>query len=628
MCTYVLLAAVAAELLVNSNLEKLDANGGLEGWSLPRFYRPACGEGLDATQGIVFENAAHSNYYGLARQVFEVRAGRSYRVTVQAKSELRKGEVKLCMEWNDAAGNYLSGSYAALKAEEKDGKWHRLAITTPRMPKDAARATVSLYCSPGSVGKAGWDNPSVALVRGEPLTALHCDSYRNTAANDDGTVTFRAVLNLVDSELDPADVMARFSYPGADGAEQTSEAAEVTMTCARLSVPVRDLAGGKVRFELSRRSDRVVLGTRELDFKRVACYPDKGVRIDSRNRLIVGGKRFFPIGMYWSSVNEKELDEYVAGGPFNCLMPYSSPSEKQLDLCEEKGVKVAFSVKDVYPWLRQYGTREAADAKVESLVRYAKDHPATLCYYINDEVGVAKMPELVHRYRQVAALDPDHPAWTVIYQYEEMRDYLSSSDAFGTDPYPNGKWEFGKCHRWVRTQCEQCFGARPQWQAVQVMDHGAYQSDRGKTAKTPVLTEDEMRNMTWQVLVAGADGIFFYSFFDLKRMAWKTPFQESFGRVCRLAKELKGYERFFLSDDEPTVFGKLPQGVGAKLWKCGGEYLLAIVNCKWRKTTVTLDLGAPYTVVCTDLGTPVSMNNGKIEMVYDDIGYSVLRLKR
>ncbi len=630
MCVGIVIAAVAAELLANPQLEKLDANGRLEGWNLPKLYKPVRGEGLSQTQGIVYENVADSNYYALAGQSVKVIPGRSYRVTVQAKSELKKGSVHLCCEWSDANGKYLSGNYASLKKDEMDGQWHRMTIITPRMPKDAVRANVSLYCGKGAIGKACWDDPSMTLVVDDPLKAMHCDSYRNTAADADGEVTFRAVLNLIDSNLTPTDVIASFSYPGADGKVHTVAAKEVAMTQAMIRLPVKDLASGKVRFVLFRKSDRKVLGAQDLDFRRIAKYPTKGVRIDSRRRLVVDGKRFFPIGMYWGSVSEKELDEYVAGGPFNCLMPYDGNlSRKTFDLCEKRGLKVAFSVKDIYPWYKQYGTREAADAAVKSRIESVKDHPATLCYYINDEVGVAKMPDLVHRQEQVKALDPNHPTWIVIYQFEEMRTYLSSSDAFGTDPYPGGKWEFGKCHRWVRTQCEQCFDSRPQWQAVQVMDHGAYMlANREKASKTHVLTEDEMRNMTWQVLVAGADGIFFYSFFDLKRMGWKTPFKESFGRVCTLAKELKGYERFFLSDDESKIFENLPAGVGAKMWQCGGEYLLAIVNCEWAKAKVSLDLGADYAVVANDLGKPLEVKNGKIEVEYDDIGYSILRLKR
>ncbi len=48
--------------------------------------------------------------------------------------------------------------------------------------------------------------------------------------------------------------------------------------------------------------------------------------IDPHRRLIVDGQPFFPLGMYWGGVKEKELGIY-AKGPFNCLMPWQSDDE-------------------------------------------------------------------------------------------------------------------------------------------------------------------------------------------------------------------------------------------------------------------------------------------------------------
>ena len=64
--------------------------------------------------------------------------------------------------------------------------------------------------------------------------------------------------------------------------------------------------------------------------------------IDEHNRLIFHGKPFFPLGMYWSSVNADHLNIYGQSA-FNCLMPYDSPNRKQMDLCHERGLKVIYS---------------------------------------------------------------------------------------------------------------------------------------------------------------------------------------------------------------------------------------------------------------------------------------------
>ena len=58
-------------------------------------------------------------------------------------------------------------------------------------------------------------------------------------------------------------------------------------------------------------------------------------RIDENRRLLVEGKPFFPLGMYFSSIDPKDIEEY-AKSKFNCLMPYGSPTRQQMDLASAK----------------------------------------------------------------------------------------------------------------------------------------------------------------------------------------------------------------------------------------------------------------------------------------------------
>ena len=623
---------IAAEMLTNPHLEGADSSGKITGWSKPsRHYQYVTSGGFDGSGCLTYENADETDYYALPSQIIPVGPGRKYLMTAWAKSGLTSGQVNACFEWVDSSDKYISGRYISLGdvAQGTDGGWHQMTIVTPRMPDSAVRAHVTLYCSRGALGTARWDEVSVTRIIEPAVPGFCTDAYRETAADSDPPVTFRGVLNLADYDLTESEVRADLSWTDAGGAPRRIEVADIAANVATAAVPVSDLATGPVTFRLYRRSDGSELGSRSLVFTRLASYPATGVRVDRRNRLVVDGKPFFPIGMYWSGVTADQLDEYVQGGPFNCLMAYNTPSKNALDLCAARGVRVAFSVKDIYPFKSNgaYPTREAADAKVAQLLAYAKDHPATLCYYVNDEVGLQEADELTHRYEQVRGIDPNHPTWAVLFQYDEFRGYMPTSDILGSDPYPTGTNEFGKCYRWVRTQCDQVFDSRPQWQAVQVHDHGAYSlSDEAKAAATSVPTLGEIRNMTWQILAAGAEGVFFYSHFDLKRMDWKTPFSESFGRVCTVARELKGLERFFLSESPAPVLEGLPNGMTARMWTCGRERLLAIVNADWKPVRTTLDLGDDYNVVATEVGRPLAVSAGKVDVALDETGLSVMRL--
>jgi hypothetical protein len=83
-----------------------------------------------------------------------------------------------------------------------------------------------------------------------------------------------------------------------------------------------------------------VLSSRQHVLRR---WPDSfqpKVRIDERRRLIVGGKPFFPLGMYTGGMDDGAMRRYAEGGPFNCLIIYGSPPKEMLDRAARHNLKV------------------------------------------------------------------------------------------------------------------------------------------------------------------------------------------------------------------------------------------------------------------------------------------------
>ena len=74
--------------------------------------------------------------------------------------------------------------------------------------------------------------------------------------------------------------------------------------------------------------DGKVLEAARHDLVRLADDFKPKAYIDEHRRLILDGKPFFPIGMYWSSINEADLKLY-AESKFNCLMPYGPPTRRR-----------------------------------------------------------------------------------------------------------------------------------------------------------------------------------------------------------------------------------------------------------------------------------------------------------
>ncbi len=190
-----------------------------------------------------------------------------------------------------------------------------------------------------------------------------------------------------------------------------------------LEFPTGQLAPGEYRLAVRLAGpDGAELQTASHRLVRVPDDFKPRCAVDEHRRLLVDGKPFFPIGMYWSSINEEDLQLY-AQSKFNCLMPYGSPSTAQMDLAHKHGLKVIYSIKDWYAGSRycpqSIKTAEDEERHVRARVRQFRDHPALLAWYLNDELPQQYMPQLEAHQRWVAEEDPHHPTWVVLYQYRE-----------------------------------------------------------------------------------------------------------------------------------------------------------------------------------------------------------------
>jgi hypothetical protein len=95
----------------------------------------------------------------------------------------------------------------------------------------------------------------------------------------------------------------------------------------------------------------------------------------------------------------------------------------------------------------------------------------------------------------------------------------------------------------------------------QVFDWGAYRKGAARE-KTRAPTLAEMRAMAWQCVAAGANGLVFYSFFDLFAMSDRDPFERRWSDVCAMGEEIKRYLPIMLSVET------LPQ-LACRVLRCG-----------------------------------------------------------
>ena len=564
-----------------------------------------------------YQASSAPSEYKMPHQSVTASAGQVYRASVWVKADtLSSGEALVGIEWNDANGNWINGVYLNPgSGVSGTTDWTRLSIESPRLPANAAKVYLLVYVKQGSLGTAYFDDASLIRLDADPVPGLYSDAYRNRAA--DGDVTFVADLNLAVSGLSASGVTSEFVVPKTSGST-TMAAATLTDTYAKLTVPASQLATGTVTFRLKRNGSTVASKT--LDFTKLASEPATGVRIDRRRHMIVNGRPFFPVGMYWMNVNTSELPAYAAKG-FNFLMPYGRATVEQLDACNASGLKVFYTLQNFYPFHRSPSEGIVDDATAEEKTRehvaLVKDHPALLGWYTNDETGPEHAEALTERYQLLKELDPDHPVWIVVSQYDRMPAYMPTFDICGTDPYPSGASSYPKVYDYPARQMADTFGIRPLIEAVPITQKDSF-----------LPTAGDIRSMTWLALCAGAEGVCYYSYHNIRNGNGGETFAQRFAAVGEVATELRRYEDIFLSDETPVAVSvEGTSDIVCRTWKKGGNTFLAVANKTWNAVSGTVRLGESFPAMQTLIGENQALSGNTVTVSLPARGMSFLALR-
>ena len=561
--------SLAAELLTNGSFEDVK-DGKTVGWSVPEHYVFAEGVGMNGTRALVFENKDDKDFYKYPSAQIAFEKGKRYEYSVWAKTEGLTGRAQLCMEWYDADGKWLSGSYQGGFGGTKD--WTQLKGVTPPIPSEAAKVRVAFLVSKGGLGKVWFDDISVKPLERPVFGGLYSSAYRNLSAN--GKVRFHAAVNLKEH----VGATAQFQYKDAGGVLRRAKPTRFTENAVLFEIEAAHLAKGThpVSCELIDR-DGKRLGGGSLDFTRVNELPKRRTWFDAKRRTFVDGKPFFPLGIYLSTVNEKQFTEFMTG-PFNCIMPYVEPSVKQLDFCRANGIEVIYPVNSVWSWHKHrpkgVNSDDEAQAYVERVVNERKDHPAILAWYCNDEISLEKFPQLLKRQQLLERIDPGHPTWTVLYQYGEVRGYYPTFDVVGTDPYPIPGSPIGNVAMWTRTTDDEVMGLKPMWQVPQAFAWADCRGPERKNDRFP--TRAEMVNMSWQCVANGANGLVYWCY---RLLYQKGKFLvDRWADICAAAASVKPYIPVILSDEESPQVTGATEDLSVRAWRYQGAVYLAVVN--------------------------------------------------
>lgn len=547
--------------------------------------------------------------YRLCTQKVPVTPGWKCRIGVWVKTKEIQGSesgATICLEWQGKNGKWLGGCYPSGIKGTRD--WTRIEEIT-RVPADGTSCTIGCYVRRGMTGTAWFDEVEVTRVVDPPMqTMLRSPVYRGriTAVGPD-EAQVRVRLNLAEHDLKPENVWLECRLQQEAGGkarwESTVPGSAAQEGLLDICVPVRGLAAG--RYDLVLRllgPQNRPLQTARHTLTRVPDDFHARCAIDERGRLLLGGKPFFPLGMYFTAIKEADLKVY-ADSKFNCMMPYGSPTREQMDLAQQHGLKVIYSIKDWYAGSHYCpkSIRTAADEEplVRDRVRQFRDHPALLAWYLNDELSQQFIPRLEAHHRWVAEEDPQHPTWSVLYQFREVREYRNTFDVIGTDPYPIGRSPASMAADWTAETFRQVERSRPMWQVPQAHNWANYAKTPAERQRGHTPSYDELRSMAWQCICEGATGLVFYSWYDLQRNP-DVPFPVQWDGLKKIAAEVDGLAPALLSAEPVppvTVEGgesskETPRWLHWLARRHGGKIYLFAVNDGDGEGTVRFQLPA------------------------------------
>jgi hypothetical protein len=280
-----------------------------------------------------------------------------------------------------------------------------------RLSNEAATGHLTCYVRRGMTGTAWFDDVELRQVLDDPIRVeVLSPAYRGWIADAADPIRIRVQLNRADYEYDPQECRIEASLSDGNGRvlQKRSDVAFGSValgggiaplgTAADIQFDPRPLGPGPcvVRTTLRDRGGAQRF-THESELTQATKGLQTAVRFDAHRRLIVDGKPFFPLGMYWAGIKEKDLAVY-ATSKFNCLMPYFWPSREQMDLAWRHRLRVIYSVKDFYvgtPACPSFIKSEAdEEPNVRKYVREFRNHPALLAWYLNDELGEEYLPRL------------------------------------------------------------------------------------------------------------------------------------------------------------------------------------------------------------------------------------------
>ena len=254
-------------------------------------------------------------------------------------------------------------------------------------------------------------------------------------------------------------------------------------------------------------------------------------------------------------------------------------------------------------------------------VKGSKNIEGIIGYYLLDEPGASVSYSMMKTTFAIREEDPNRFVFTAVNQRYSLNTIKEGLDVIGTDCYPATTSDALHCVSTVATEgIRNMANAKANWGIIQIYDKTV---DGEANQKPP--TEAEIKNMLYQVIAAGAMGLFAYDYASLWHKNAKSNPQTEWQKAVKVFKEFKDvYSKFVYKVDEPfresfkfpEMIYAIPRGenVIARIWKDGNYDYILLVNMDKKKDVVTYQFTKPSNKTCIEIMSgvekkDVSQNN-------------------
>lgn len=612
-------SAVEKNLAKNAGFEKLRSDKWVKNWSKCETFSLDTSTSQRGKNSLRYNNK-DSKKYVFPESPLNLTVGKRYKLSGWVKVKDIKGPgVGACVaiEYYNANNKYLGGTYTK-GMKGTDSRWTEFTQVTNSIPIGTVRCRLICFVRQGMTGTAWFDAISVVSFYDPFFKGITTDVYRNESAS--AKVQIKVGVNWESDKGKLSSKAIKLYLAVVNSSNKkiiTINPVSIKKQVATFNFDASKLKPGKYRLKcVMKVKGKELTENISCSFQKLAHKIKRKVYIDKYKRLIVDGKAFFPLGTYWAKVNEEELQLY-AKSPFNCLMPYERLSEAQMDLINKYKLKTFYSLKDCY-----YGTKwcpkeiksiEDANNYIIAKIKKIAKHPALLAWYINDERPVSMLDRLIKRQDLIKQYDANHPTWTVLCKLDDISALLPAYDVIGTDPYPIPDMPASVALDWTRITKNATFNARATWMVPQIFNWAAYSKVEAERKRFRAPTLLEMRSMAWQCIAGGANGLVFYSWFDMRNMDKIDPFDKRWKEVCIMASEIKRFIPVLLSVEPiPKYTAKKSKAVAWRFFVAKGDTYLTIVNSSKKRTSVNFTFENNFKNAKAMMGSASFKLNGKI----------------